>query len=58
MHKVSIFKTYCKLMMFQEAFCMFETSVNSVLLFLNIFFQYKMCTIPFKIGSRILILIN
>ncbi len=37
-HKVSMFKTLCKLMMFQEAFCMFETSVDSVLLFSNIIF--------------------
>jgi hypothetical protein len=32
-YKVSLFKTWCKLMMFQKSFCMFKTTMN------NHFFQ-------------------
>jgi len=46
-YKVSLFKTWCKLMMFQESFCMFK-AIDTMVFFSNIFFSYQMCTILFQ----------
>ncbi len=44
-YKVSLFKTWCKLMMFQEFFAI----VTILFFYSNVFFPYQMCTILIKI---------
>jgi hypothetical protein len=51
--EVSMFKTWCKLIMFQKFFCMFKIVMDNIYFFKLFFFVIKCAPFPLKIGEDI-----